>query len=122
MVEHGLNKGSMTGATIIGPNVKWVDKDLSGVSVRDADLSVSHFENVSMLNTDCTGVIFSGTVFVSVDCTGVDFSGANLRGADLSGATLLNATFTWLIIDASTKWYQQTLNIPVLGRLVQAQF
>ena len=104
LVDQGRKKGSMTGVTVIGPNVRWIDEDVSEMSVRGADLSVSYFENVSMLNTDCVGVNFSGTVFVNVDCTGMDFSGANLSGTDLSGATLLKATFTLAHYDASTKW------------------
>jgi uncharacterized protein YjbI with pentapeptide repeats len=104
LVYQGTKNGAMNGGTIIGPNVKWMNKDVSGVSIRCADLSISHFENVSLQNTDCIDVNFSETVFINVDCTGVDFSGANLKGTDLSGATLSDNTFTMAHFDSATKW------------------
>ncbi len=90
--------------TIVGSNVEWSDKDVSGISLRGCTLSESKLLRVNLTGTDCSDVNFTNTTFAEVNCTDVNFSGTNLRGADLSGATLVGNTFTKAHYNASTKW------------------
>jgi uncharacterized protein YjbI with pentapeptide repeats len=76
--------------------------DLSGASLRDADLSSAWLDGVDLsgadlasaglYHTDLNGAILSGAILNEAELKGADLSGADLRGALLVEANLRNAS------------------------------
>ena len=86
--------------------------DLSGASLRDADLRSAWLDGVDLsgadlasaglYHTDLNGAILSGAILNEAELKGADLSGANLRGALLVEANLRNASLSKAILsDAS---------------------
>lgn len=76
------------------PNL--ADADLRGISLFNADFSITNLSgadltDATLIGTDFSGADLTDAVLCGADLAGANLSGANLTGADLSAANLL----TW---------------------------
>ena len=71
-----------TGGAILGPQVRLIDADLSGINLSGVDLAGALLFGINLSGADLSGADLSGVMFGDAD-----LEGANLDGADISNVS-----------------------------------
>ena len=85
----------------INDNEKGVRADLSGVCLREENLSEADLSGANLSRADLRSAELSGAYLRGADLGGADLRGAYLRGADLRGADLRGANLSDANLDFS---------------------
>ena len=75
--------------------------DISGLNLRNADLSNIYFIGAKLQGTDLTNAILDNTKLMEADLSNARLNGASLFGTQLQGASLTNAELNGAQIDSA---------------------